>query len=459
MKVLFVINEISYADHIALAYLSAVAKKLGHDTYLCVLTDKDLASVIKELKPEVVAYSANIMGFDNICRQNQRALLEHNFISILGGPQATFSPSTFEHSGMDAYFIGEGELAFEDFLIKVEKGEPFDDIPNLITKNRINEVIPLIEDIDQIPFPDRDLTLNNTFLKNIAKKTFYATRGCPFNCSYCCNNYYQELYRGKGKVVRRFSVGRLIQEMEDVKGKYRMDFVKMGDDLFAYKADSWLEEFAKEYAKRIRIPFNCYLRIDMVDDDLLKLLKEAGCYSVHLSIDSTSAHVRNNILKRRMKLDNQQLVNNLNRIHSYGINTWVNYMLAAPESMLEDDLASIKISKLGNVTYSAYSTTVPMVGTGLYEYAVEKGLINPTEHVGDMAGCYQRSTLKCFSEKEKNIRYNIFLLGAVISKLPRPFDSIAIKLIKHVPPNQLFRLIRDKVYKFNIENKIFYVKD
>jgi anaerobic magnesium-protoporphyrin IX monomethyl ester cyclase len=100
-------------------------------------------------------------------------------------------------------------------------------------------------------------------------------------------------------------VVRLVQEIERVKSKYRMDFVKFGDDYFAMKADSWLEEFAEKYSKRIGIPFNCYLRLDLVTDDMLKLLKKAGCFSVHLGIDSTSMHIRNNVLKRRMNLGNE----------------------------------------------------------------------------------------------------------------------------------------------------------
>lgn len=57
-----------------------------------------------------------------------------------------------------------------------------------------------------------------------------------------------------------------------------MDFVKFGDDLFAAKTDDWMEEFVEKYSKRIGIPFNCFLRFDTVEDELLKLLKKAGCF-------------------------------------------------------------------------------------------------------------------------------------------------------------------------------------
>lgn len=456
MKVLFVTHDLSFADHIAIAHLSAIAKEMKHSAYFYPLDGVDgLSSQIDQVKPDVVAYSVNVIGFDRIIKAHKKAEENFNFISIMGGPQATFSPETFTESSMDAYCVGEGEYAFRDFLDRIEKGESFSDVENLITKKGSNPVRPLIANLDELPVSDRDVVISNSFLKDTAKKTFYATRGCPFSCTYCCNNFYHKLYKGKGPIVRRFSVERLIREIEDVKSKYRMDFIKFGDDLFAMKADDWLAEFSEKYASRVGIPFNCYLRLDTVNDQLLNLLKKAGCYSVHLSVDSTSKEVREKILKRRMQ--SERIVDNLKLIRSYGINTWVNYMLAVPESTLHDDLDTIRLSKKADVTYPAYSTTVPMKGTELYDYCVDKGIIDFCSHKGDMSDCYEKSTLSCFSEKEKRIRFNVYLLGALIAKLPQPLYFLAMKMIKIVPPNFLFKKVRDSYYRYNIQNKIFKI--
>ncbi len=453
MKVLFAIHQLSFADHIAIAYLSAIARQLGHSTYFCVFEDCDFVEEVARIKPDVVAYSANIMGFEQTIENNKRAKQTYDFVSIMGGPQVTFSPETFEQSGMDAYCLGEGEYAFKDFLIRVENGQSYDDVQNLITSQKQNSVRPLIRNLDELPPADRDLVLSNSFLKDVPKKTFYATRGCPFKCAYCCNNYYHQLYRGKGPIVRRFSVERVIQEIESVKGKYRMDFVKFGDDLFAMKADAWLEEFAEKYSKRIGIPFNCYLRLDIVDDELLGLLTKAGCFSVHLSLDSTSKNIREKVLRRQMREVN--VVENLRKIRKHGINTWVNYMLAVPESSLQDDLDTIEVSKKGKVTYPHYTTAVPMKGTELYDYCARHNFIDTSCYQGDMSECSEKSVLSCFSEADKNIRHNIYSLGAVIAKLPFPLDKIALSMIKIVPPNSLFKSIRSHVYDYYIANKIF----
>jgi anaerobic magnesium-protoporphyrin IX monomethyl ester cyclase len=453
VKVLFVIAQLDYADHIAVPFLSAIAKKRGWQTSLCVLDADDFQKNLEQLRPEVVAYSANVIGFQTMRSAHAAARARCRFTSILGGPQATFSPETFPDSGMDAYCVGEGETAFGEFLERIRQGQSFDDIPNLITGKGSNPVSPLIRDLDELPFPDRDITLSHSYLKDTPKKTFYATRGCPYQCTYCCNNLYHELYRGKGQFVRRFPVERVIAEIEYVKSAYRTDFVKFGDDCFALKGDPWLEEFAEQYSRRIGIPFNCYLRLDTVDDGLLRLLKKAGCYSVHLSVDSTSRHVREKILKRNMRDINIEAT--LAKFHGYGINTWVNFMLAAPESTLEDDLATIGMSKNGKVTYPSYSTTVPMYGTELYDFCLEHDLLAADGGPPDMTGCSERSALTCFPDKEKDVRYNIYLLGALISKLPSPLDRIATGMLRIVPPNALFKALRQKMYLHYIEKKIF----
>lgn len=455
MKILFCIYRLDFADHISLAYLSAVAKRLNHSTYLCVMQDSNLYEKIKEIKPDIVAYSANIYGFKELTSAHKAARKSFQFVSIMGGPHCTFYPDTIKDAGVDAYCIGEGEGAFHDFLQRVEHGKSFDDLPNINTSYATNSVRPLLMNLDEIPFPDRDITLANSYLKNTPKKTFYATRGCPFRCKYCANNYYHKLYHGRWAKLRRFSVDRLINEIEYVNSRYRMDFVKFGDDLFAMKADQWLVEFTKQYKRRIGVAFNCYLRFDTVDSELLSLLKEAGCYSVHLAVDSTSEHVREKILGRQMK--KVDIAEKLRMIKSYGINTWVNYMLAAPESTLSDDINTIALNKKGKVSYASYSTTVPMPGTALYDYCLENKLIAESIDKADLSGVFKTSTLNCFSKREKNIRFNIFLLGAVIAKLPFPLDFIAIQLIKIIPPNRIFQKIRHLFYTYNIQNIIFKI--
>lgn len=445
-------HDLGYTDNIAIAFLSAIAKQLGHITYYCSLDTHDFLSKIKEIKPDVIGYSVNIYSFNGVVEANRKAKKIHKFVSIMGGPFPTMSPHTFKESGANAYCIGEGEYAFRDFLERVDKGKSFDDIANLITKKGRNPVRPLVKNLDELPMPDRDLVFSDTILGETPKKTFFTSRGCPFGCAYCCNNHFNKLYKGKGPIVRKFSVERILKEIEEVRSRYQIDFVKFDDDCFVLKKDAWLEEFADKYPKRIGIPFNCVIRLDLLEDDILRLLKKAGCFSVHLSVDSTSEYIREKILKRKMKDD---VIKNLKRVRKYGIKTYVNYMTAIPESTLQDDLNTIKFSKKAKITYPAYTTAVPIEGTGLYKYCKSKDYIKNWTYEKDAPGFFDKSSLSCFSEREKNIRLNVNLMGAIISKIPFPIDETMIMLIKIVPPNKHFKRLYELVFNYYIENKIY----
>tara|TARA_R100001530_G_scaffold1886_1_gene3231 strand:- start:10677 stop:12083 length:1407 start_codon:yes stop_codon:yes gene_type:complete len=466
MKILFVVPQLDYADQISVAYLSAVVKNLGHETEFfnarvneCRFEESFCILSLQLISPDIIAYTTTIQHFEEICYWNAMAKKNWDFISILGGAHATFAPETFKDSGMDYYCIGEGESAFEIFLKGAEAGLGVTKnnvviSPNIICKGGYNHTnvkrLNLIQDLDSLPFPDRDLTLANSYLKDTPKKTFYTSRGCPYSCSYCANNHYNKMYRGQ-KIVRRFSVDRIIEEIQYVKSKYRCDFIKFGDDLFALKADDWLYEFSVEYMDKINIPFNCYLRIDSVDDSLLTMLKMAGCHSVHLSIDSVNPDIRERILNRKSKSNIWQIGDKLELIHKYGIETWVNYMLAAPESTVGDDLHTMTISKISKVSYTSYSMTDPIKGTDLYDYCIDKGYIDKS-YSGDMSNCSTRSTLKCFTNKDKDVRYNIYLLGALCGKVPY---WILFCLIFYIKPNRFFEWIHKKYYEYNIEKVIF----
>ena len=146
MKILFVLHDLGFADHVSVAHLSAIAKQLGHETSFSLLGD--FTEALERVEPDIVAYSVNLMGYKSIVEANTRERSKRSFISIMGGPQPTFSPETFSQSGMDAYCVGEGDYAFRDFLLNIDN---FHSVDNLITRLGKNKVRPLISDLGELP--------------------------------------------------------------------------------------------------------------------------------------------------------------------------------------------------------------------------------------------------------------------------------------------------------------------
>jgi len=128
--------------------------------------------MVDDIKPDIVAYSTNFLGFRDLVRANRRVQGIYKCLSIMGGSQVTFSPETFEESGMDIYCVGEGEYPFRDLLERLEQDKPYTNIDNFITKGRINPVRCLINNLDELPLADRDLVLSNSYLKSIPKRRF-----------------------------------------------------------------------------------------------------------------------------------------------------------------------------------------------------------------------------------------------------------------------------------------------
>ena len=172
-----------------------------------------------------------------------------------------------EETSVDAVCIGEGENAMLELVENLTAGESITEIENLWVKKdgqiTRNPIRPLIQDLDQVPLPDHEL-----FRRVIPDRIWYACvltgRGCPYHCTYCFNHAYRELYKGKGKYIRRRSVDNVLEELRELKKHKCYRFVKFADDIFTLQHD-WLEEFCPRYQEEIGLPFSCLTRANHVN--------------------------------------------------------------------------------------------------------------------------------------------------------------------------------------------------
>ncbi len=454
MRILFVIDKLGFIDPMGIACLSGVARDQGHERFLCVLQNHNITDRIKEVKPDVVAYSFNSGEAKSIFKIHNEQVKSTGIFSIMGGAHPTFYPDSIKESGADAYCIGEGEAVFGEVLGALEHGSTVDTIPGIYTVGKTNPLHELV-DINTLPMPDRDLVLGNTALGDFPRKTFFSSRGCPFHCTYCLNPTFRKMFKGKGSWVRRFSVDRVLSEIKYVQDNYRLEFVKFDDDLFAMKADSWLEEFAERFPREIGLRFNCLLRLDYVTEPLLKLLARAGCHSIIVAIDSASPRVREEILHRRMPKSNDELANSLRQVKKHGMNAYVNYITALPTATEEDELGTIKISREGQIAYANYSALVPFRGTELWQYCRDNKLYDSDEIPKSLM---KASRLKGFTPQEQRVARNVLLLGAWAVWLPKILSNLITWAIKHIPPNFLFVILYSLLRSWKMGTKMYPIK-
>ena len=457
MKILFIFKSENFIAPLGPAVISAVAKQEGHETCLCELNQDDPVECVARLKPDVVAYSSSTGESKHYIRANQQ--IKERFpqvFTIMGGTHPTFYPEKLKETTMDAICIGEGEGAFVDVLRALSAGRAVDGIPNISTKTDTSFTIRnLVEDLDSLPFPDYDLLYRSTpMMGNSLLKSFMTSRGCPYHCSYCFNTRWREIYQGKGKVVRRHSVEYVLEDIQRVRAKWPLSTVKFYDDVFAFRADDWLEEFSRKYKRRIGLPFFVLTRCDLLTEDIVKLLKYAGCQTISMSIEAGNPEIRERLLNRRMS--NEQIIDSHHLCEEYGIHTFTNCIIGLPGTTMAHDLESLDLCLECRVDWGEFLQFHPYPGTELGDKTIAMGIYRP--EYDRMHTSYQYATpLSSFTKKEINMQRNLAVLGSVAIVLPWTRNFI-VKVLLHFPMNISFTLAYHFAKMYAFRRKIYTTK-
>jgi len=398
MKIL-VITEGFFIEPLGIMQLSGCLKKAGHETDL-ITTEEDYESKIKEWKPKIIAYSVMTGNHKIFVELNNKLKRKFDFISLFGGPHATFFKDLIEEDGVDVVCMGEGDEAIVELANKLDKNEDIKNINNLnVKKDGVvyrNSVRSLIEDLDSLPFPDRDIVMKYDKIKNDPIKHFVAGRGCPFNCKYCFNEKYAKVYEGKGKRVRWRSVDNLIEEIKEVNEKYPTKVNYFQDDTFILDKE-WLREFCEKY-KEINLPFHCHVRANLVDEEIVKMLKEANCYSVHIAAETADDKIRNEVLNRNMS--KEDILNACKLLRKHKIKFMMQNMIGLPGGSLKKDIETLKLNIKCKPTYAWVSIFQPYPGTELEKYCRENGYVEDLDYDDIGSNFYERSLLKIDDRKK-----------------------------------------------------------
>jgi len=453
MKIIFVIRDLSLIEHLGVMYLSSIAKEAGHETSLAVINDHNILNILAKDLPDLLAFS--IMSVDATVFRNLAGAIKEKYpklFIVAGGPHCTFNQDIIDSWPIDALIAGEGDFPFQELLSCLEKGNDFSSIENLHTKQKKNPLRNLIDNLDIFPDPDRELVYyEGGHLRDMNIKSFMASRGCAFKCSYCFNNAYNKLYANKGKTVRRRAVDRVINEIKNVREKYPIDFVRFGDDVFCYAKDEWLEEFAVKFKKEIGLPFYCLIRPNLITEEIVKLLRQAGCFSANMSIEAGSEEFRYKVLNRKMP--DEMIYNAFNIVHKYNINVYANCMLGLPFATTKDELVTVEMMAKCKPSFPSFTIFTPFRGIELTELAQKHSLI--TGEVKEST--WSPSVLSCFSDKEKKIQVNIMQLGALACRFP-VLKNLIIKYLIYLPPNIVFFIVWFLTKNYLMTRYIFPIK-
>ncbi len=428
MKALFLIKSLDLHEPLGIMQISSSLKNLGIETKAVITSEeKNLIEKVKNFNPDLILFSTTTGAhkyYLNLCRLLKKEL---KFISIFGGPHPTFFPEIAEEECVDFIIRGEAEEAIGDLIKKIQKGEK--DIKKVWLGD-------YPQNLDSLPFPDRTLLKDYEYLLPRGVRFFMTSRGCPYDCTYCFNAFNKKLT--KGRYLRQRSVENVIKEIKEVKNNFHLEKVNFQDDTFILNK-RWLEEFLKIYKKEINLPLYCHIRPNLVDEIIIKDLKDAGCYYVVLGLEVGNDYIRNKILKRNMS--KQQILNTCKLLRKYNIGFTTQTMMCLPEETLDMVFETIELSAKCKPTHINLYFYQPYPKTELANYSISRGLFD---------GNFDRLLYTYQAESKNEIPLNIknkqkFKLLSDIFRVcvKFPFLIKFIKFdIKYIPLNPISRILR-----------------
>lgn len=435
-KIVFVQNQ--WTEYLGVMYISAVLKKNGHSTDVLISSSaKKIIRELSTLKPDIVAFPV-ITGFHRWSEATASEIKKKlNVLCVFGGPHPTYFPECIESPGVDVICMGEGEYPLLDLADAVDKKKDFTNIENLWVKKdgtiHKNIIRPLTQNLDELPFPDRKLYSKYFFFRMDTIKVLIASRGCPYNCSYCYNEKLRQMYKDKGRYLRRRSPQNVIDEINTLKTK-RLKTICFMDDTFTHDKD-WLREFLPLYKTSVNLPFICLGTADRInDEEMLRLFKDSGCYGIYFGIESGNEEIRMKVLRK--KITNAQILTAAKLLKKYGLKFRTYNMVGLPGETLKNVYETIQLNIDAGTDFPFCSIYMPYWKTSLCDYAVEKGYLEKKDNLDDFYSSYYGYSMLKLPNIGEITNLQRFFQTAVI--LPWTFPIV--KQLSKLPDNVLYKL-------------------
>jgi len=424
-------------ENLGIGYLAALARREGHAVGLLfddgLFSDhialsleplRHLLDPWPQMKAQLLLEKPDLIGINIFSSGYQwaRELARRirsvypNIVIIGGGPHATVAPLNVleKENEFDAVLVGEGEKAWLELLHRFDgKTALPQDIKGLWVKNTRSEIIEngwgeLVEDLDDLPFPDK-----NIFAPYYPHEKTYGiitSRGCPYACSFCQNNAFKRQYGQTWSRVRHRSPENVIEELRQARRTYNFESVHFIDDCFS-SDKKWLKRFLDMYGREIGLPFRCINHPANLDEERVRLLKEAGCHSVVIGVQSWDNNVRSKLYGRRES--DEQIRAAFEMAEKAGLHTIANHICGSPEETLSDLAQACSAYADLNISRIATFHLTYFPGADITSKAYKLGWINDKQlqrtYEGEFRSYHDGGSIES-EEQLKNARGFEFLM-------------------------------------------------
>jgi radical SAM superfamily enzyme YgiQ (UPF0313 family) len=410
-------NIPAYWFPLALGYLKNNIPERHHVEILdCTLAEmpSDSPELIEEFKkfnPDIVGIStASLTSSEAINALKVAKSVKPSVITVLGGSHGTNYPDkVMKNEFIDYCFRGESDLSFDIFLNQLTAGN-FDLVAGLVYRKKdslIKNEIKNEDDIDKIKIPDYHALKLKTYLDRgynyggFYGKTapIWVTRGCPFKCSFCS----APLLNGRG--IRAHSPEYLANWIEYLYNEFEIRQFSIIDDNFTFDMD-YAKSFCRFVIQRVengwfdeQIYFTTPngVRMEMLDDELLALMKKAGWEGLTLAPESGS---KKTLVRMKKNTDITMVPGIVEMVRAAGLNVRAFFMVGYPGETLEDVKDTIKLIRSCKLDSILIGRFVPLPGTPIYDELVELGEI-PADYIPPQ-------TFSLFTPFQERTRHKIY---------------------------------------------------
>lgn len=370
------------APPLGIAYMAGVLQENNIDVEILDASaeDMDFKDVEKELlkrKPDLVALTALTPTIGRALETAQvvKETLPDSIV-VMGGYHPTFNfIETLEDENVDIIIRGEGEYIMLNLVQALENQSSLHDVKGIVFEDKnskeivVNPEAPLIQNLDELPFPALNLLPMKKYRlldMDTHMTTMITTRGCPMQCSFCSSAAMH------GKKIRERSVENIVDEIEYLKTNYDIDTIAFMDDTFTLKKRKVMAICDEILKRNIEIMWGCTSRVDTLDEKLLKKMKEAGCITIFIGVESADQQQLDNMCKNTTiaKIENAFKI-----AHKLKIRTIASVALGMPGDTKEIMNKTVKFVHKLKPNYAIYSLATPYPGTRFYKEAFEKNLI------------------------------------------------------------------------------------
>ncbi len=350
---------------------------------------------------DIICFSVNIANVENTAEYIKEIHLQGGKQKIIiGGPQIPHRAEFWikEH-GADAVIIGEGEKIIYEYLCAKNPLE----VKGIVTKDNQGEIVftgnaQLLTNLDELPFPALDKVditkYNSPMKKSFPISSITTSRGCPEKCTFCFHN----------PIWRQRSAKNVVDEIEWQHKKLGVNEFWITDDNFTLNRSRTMDICQAIIDRRLKITMQCKngIRVDKVDYELLKKMKEAGVWLVSIAPESGNPETLVRI-KKNFTLDTVTQV--AKWCKEIGIKTVGLYIIGLPWETPQHIENTIKFAQALDTDFAQFARYTPVEGTPLYEEVKDK-LIKEYKDTAIHAGTVNYKIEHISSEEMQKIYKN-----------------------------------------------------